>query len=381
MIAYTCPGCGARMESPLSLAGGTERCPQCGTLTSVPAASRREAATKPWPALCHWVLAACFALPLSTVFATALALKHSETQYLHGQLAVRRAEAPSAQAASLSELYRSADSGRERAMAPTSAEPAATEAARWRDAASAERINAATAAADAQRWHGESEQRRATIAQLQEETEFLRSQLAEWQKLAMAVAAARAQPAAPFPVVHPRIAPESQQPVPEPPAAPPRPTKDTELAALEQSLSVAKAKGRAAVADRAQLRRQYDAEREAVEKAYQDRLLTIQRQYEEEAAAAPRRLPPESPPSGRDGQIVIIRAPSVPVPLRDISGAVQRRGQRISDAQAERDRALREIDSRYQPQVSAIDATIRRLEQEVTLLARKAAEIMAAPSR
>jgi len=36
MISFACPKCGAEMGSPDSLAGETERCPDCGSVTTVP---------------------------------------------------------------------------------------------------------------------------------------------------------------------------------------------------------------------------------------------------------------------------------------------------------------------------------------------------------
>jgi len=383
MICYKCGTCGAPMQSPVVMAGGMERCPSCASLTPVPESSQRPSAKKPWPALYHWLLAVCFALPPGIALVTVLVLEQRETLRLRGQLAVAQEDLDRTQCNLLSEESRSKALAGEAARAARQGETADSQAANWEAAAVADRTVAATAEADARRWQTESEQRGTTIEKLEKEAEFLRSQANDWQKLAIAVAIASTQSPATQPAAQP-AAPMADPPAAQAPAGvPPKPDKGIELAALQQSLSVAKASGRASLGDRAQLRQQYDSERAAVEKAYQDKLLLIQRQFQEEVAVAPMVYPPPLPPPKDNGQFRINRAGGGlgQIGVRDTSGAVQRRAQRIQDAQTERDRALREIDARYQPQFLVIDATIRRLEAEVILLTRRAAEIMAVPMK
>ncbi len=128
---------------------------------------------------------------------------------------------------------------------------------------------------------------------------------------------------------------------------------EKELKAVTASLNTTKANGRVTVQTKQKLSQQYELERQKVKEAYEARLRHIQKLYRQELPSA--------------GLIYFDPAEFE----RQMAEAKRRRSERRLSAQNWQTNQYREIDQRYQPQITAVDFTILKLEEEVRTLMRR----------
>ena len=135
-----------------------------------------------------------------------------------------------------------------------------------------------------------------------------------------------------------------------------------ELARITASLEQAKAEDRAAVQERNQLQYKYNSERQQVQQQYQAMVDEIEKRYKAERRSNSipgSRATPEEWAEYERQRVEIER----------------RRSERLLAAQAWRTNQYREIDQRYQPQVTAIDRKIAQLKEVVKSLTQSQADL------
>ena len=146
-----------------------------------------------------------------------------------------------------------------------------------------------------------------------------------------------------------------------------------ELGRITASLEQAKAEGRAAVQERNQLQYKYNSERQQVEQEYQTMVNDIEKKYKSERRSL---SPPIPPPPFFDTPAERVEYQRQYAEYqRQLAEVERRRSERLLAAEAWRTNQYREIDRRYQPQVTAIDSKIAQLAEVVKSLMQSQADL------
>jgi hypothetical protein len=135
-----------------------------------------------------------------------------------------------------------------------------------------------------------------------------------------------------------------------------------ELGRITASLEQAKAEGRAAVEERNQLQYKYNSERQQVQQQYDAMVDEIEKRYKAERRS---NSIPGSSATRKDWAEY----------ERQSMEIERRRSERLLAAEAWRTNQYREIDRRYQPQVTAIDSKIAQLAEVVKSLMQSQADL------
>ena len=156
----------------------------------------------------------------------------------------------------------------------------------------------------------------------------------------------------------------------------------TELGRITASLEQAKAEGRAPVQERNQLQYKYNSERLQVQQQYQTMVNEIEnrRRAERRSLSPPLRPNPTALLLGPAERVEYMRQEAEYQRLyaeyqRQLAEVERRRSERLLAAEAWRTNQYREIDRRYQPQVTAIDGKIAQLAEVVKSLMQSQADL------